>query len=164
MRRILALLMIVPVLALGACDPEQGHSTHPKKNAGQAQKPPPVDNGAAQPAPVQGDPSAHNTQPGEVDVHVSWTSENKHTPSCEWSKNAPGGGHPCENMTDAHQEGKNYIGLWEYETTGAAGDVFFLAAQGTGAMKSMECSIAWKGHYHEIAGDGKRCSGTYKLE
>ena len=169
MRRTLAALVaLTTLLALAACDPEDtgnNHKPKPKPAAGGAA--PQHDNGggeAAQPAPVQGDPNAHNTQPGEVDVHVSWTSENKFPPVCEWSKNAPGVGHPCENMANAHKVGKDYVGLWEYETTGAVGDVFFVAAQGTGAMKSMECSVAWKGQYHAIAGDGKRCSGTYVLE
>lgn len=164
MRKLLALLMILPILGLGGCDPEAtGDHPQPKKNAGQAKPPEIVDPGAAEPAPIQGDPGAHNTDPGEVDVHVSWVSENNQTVVCEWSKNAPGAGHPCEGMQKGHKEGKDYIGLWEYETTGVEGDVFFLAVQGTGAVKSVECAIAWKGHYHSIAGSGNRCAGTYKL-
>lgn len=161
MRKLIALLSLSLVFALGACDPEPGGTPQKAPAAGGHQQP--ANPGAAQPAPVQGDPSAHNTQPGEVDIHVSWTSENKFPPVCEWSKNAPGAGHPCENMEDAHKVGKDYVGLWEYETTGQVGDTFFVAVQGTGAVKSVECSIAWKGGYHAIAGSVNRCAGTYTL-
>lgn len=162
MRRSLLILAVVLPL-LGACDPvdTNKHNAPPKPPAGKAAAP--ANPGGAQPAPVQGDPSAHNTQPGEVDLHVEWASENSQTIVCEWSKNAPGQGHPCENMSKGHKEGQDYLGLWEYETTGKAGDVIFIAAQGTGAVKWVKCSVAWKGAYHEISGSGNRCAGTYTL-
>lgn len=164
MKRVLAALVaLTTLLALVACDPEDtSHKPKPKPAAGGGVAPPQDPHGA-EPAPIQGDPNAHNTKEGEVDLHVDWASENNQTVVCEWSKNAPGVGHPCEGMQKGHKEGKDYLGLWEYETTGVAGDVFFLAVQGTGAVKSVECAVAWKGQYHSIAGSGNRCAGIYTL-
>lgn len=160
--RIMAVGLAV-MLALTACQPEAG-GAHPHQNppAGGAHHAEP---GNAQPAPAPGDPGAHNTQPGEVDLHVEWASENKKTPACEWSMNAPGKGHPCESLREAHQEapGMDYLGLWEYTTTGKAGDVVFLSAQGNIGTKWIKCSVFWKGAYHGLPDAGKRCGGTYTL-
>lgn len=165
MQRPLALLLgLALVVTLGACDPNaDDHNTERRPWPAGAQQPANPPAGAQQPAPVQADPSAHNDQPGEVDLHVSWTSENKHTPACEWSKNAPGQGHPCEGLRDAVKEGRDYIGLWEREEHGKAGDVFELSAQGWAGTKSIECAIFWKGAYHAGVTSGTRCSVVLTL-
>lgn len=166
-RQIVVLAAVLALLALGAadCEPEKGGSTQRQPNPPAAGQQPKAGNGAQQPAPVQGDPSAHNTQPGEVDLHVEWGSENRKTPACEWSINAPGHGHVCENMERPEQvDGKgDYLGLWEYETTGKAGDVVWLSAQGNIGNKWINCSVAWKGKYHPLPSSGNRCGGTFTL-
>jgi hypothetical protein len=165
-RRIIALgVALSLLLSMSGCDPAQDgkHSTPQKPRAGNA--PPPVNPGHAQPAPVQGDPSAHNTQPGEIDLSVEWASENKRTPACEWSLNAPGQGHVCENLKEGKQEspGEDYFGLWEYTWTGKPGDVVFLTAQGNFGNKWIKCFIYWKGAPHELPAAGNHCGGTYTL-
>lgn len=166
MKKALALLLVC-AMALTACDHEQSSGDHPKQkpNANGGAHQPQAGGGANQPAPVQGDPSAHNTQPGEVDLHVEWASENKKTPACEWSMNAPGQGHPCEALHEGQQEepGEDYFGLWEYTTTGKAGDVVWLSAQGNIGTKWIRCAVFWKGAYHTLTASGKRCGGTYTL-
>lgn len=165
MKKALALLLAC-TLALAACEPEGGGGgtapAKPKPPAGGAQQPQP---GAQQPAPVQGDPNAHNKQPGELDLHVEWTSENNKTPACEWSLNAPGLGHPCEGLQKGVQEPGvlDYIGFWEYSMTAQAGDVVFLSAQGNRGNKSIECAYFWKGAYHPFPSSGNRCGGTATL-
>jgi hypothetical protein len=170
MRKLLALLLI-PALAIGGCDPEPtGGHPQPKKNAGQAQQPPAVDPGAAQPAPVQGDPSAHNTQPGELDLYVEWSSQNRSKPSCEWSINKPGVGTPCANIRDPQQfqSTGRYNGLWGTTVTAKSGDVVFLTAQGNAGTEWIQCRVEWKGKEinvgvggYEVA--GRHCGGTLKL-
>jgi hypothetical protein len=169
-RPIAALVTLAIALALAGCGAQAGHGGSDRP------KPPPAAGGGAhqpqggaqaqQPAPVQGDPSAHNTQEGEVDLHVEWASENHHTPACEWSKNAPGLGHPCESLEDGHQEepGMDYIGIWEREEHGKTGDVFWLSAQGYPGTKWASCSILWKGKEHGGTNRGSRCSITLTLD
>jgi hypothetical protein len=119
-----------------------------------------------QPAPVQGDPSAHNTQPGELDLHVEWQAETTRTPGCEWSLNNPGVGNPCANIAKpekAHPSDKLYLGFWEHETKARTGDVVWLSAQGVG-YDSLKCSYHWKGQYFDLPDDGGRhCGGTATL-
>lgn len=162
-KQALAFLALVLIFGAAGCDPNGDPSTHPRPGAGQAHQPPAPPAGAQQPAPA-GDPGQHNTQPGEIDLHVSWTSENKHTPACEWSKNAPGKTHPCEGLKDAVKEGKDYIGLWEREETGKAGDVFQLNAHGWAGTKSIDCAYFWKGQYHPLLSQGTQCGGTFTLD
>jgi hypothetical protein len=162
-RKLIALLSLTLVVMLGACDPNAGTQPQRAPGAGQAQQPAQPPAGAQQPAPA-GDPGQHNTQPGEIDLHVSWVSENKHTPACEWSKNATGATHPCEGLKDAVKEGKDYIGLWEREETGKAGDTFQLNAHGWPGTKSIECAYFWKGKYHALLSQGTQCGGTFVLD
>jgi len=170
-----ALLVVVALvsLLLAGCDQEKGKSDQAKPKASATAKPkaqpavPPAKPGkpqptnGAEPAPVQGDPSAHNQEPGEVDLYVEWTSEDKYAPSCEWSKNAPGRGHPCEGLKDAskpkgHHE---FIGLWSRTEQGQAGDHFEIAAQGsTVGVTSIDCSIMYKGQVYQGQTNGRRCS------
>jgi hypothetical protein len=162
-----AVATVAALLALTACDPEaakrgENPGKAPAAGQGQQHKEP----GGQQPAPVQGDPSAHNTQPGELDLHVEWESENRKTPACEWSINKPGVGGPCANMATPHQvDGKgNYIGLWEHTTTAKSGDVVFLSAEGNTGTKWVECAVSWKGKYRSLGAAGqKRCGGVYTL-
>lgn len=163
---VLVALALVPLLA--GCPDSPPPSTERRPGAPQAHPQPTPHVGAQQPGPHQADPSAHNEQPGEVDLHVEWSSENKHTPACEWSKNAPGKTHPCEGLRDAVQEEghPDYFGLWEREEQGKAGDIFQLNAHGWPGTKSIACSIFWKGTYHALptSADGKQCGGTYTLD
>lgn len=163
-RRALVAVLAALALLLGACEPEGGQpSTERRPGAPQAHTPPA--GGGQQPAPVQGDPGAHNTDPGELDLHVEWISQNRKTPACEWSLNAPGRGHVCENMQPGVQEPGvvDYIGLWEYETMAKAGDVVWISAQGNIGNKSITCAYHWKGVYHELPSSGNRCGGTATL-
>ena len=148
----------VAVLLLAGCDPSAGGGggqAKPRPTAGGQQRPGLAGGGTA-PAPVRGDPSAHNTQPGEVDLHVEWVSENRTTPVCEWSKN--GVATPCTNMERPEREGGEYIGLWEYGDHGKAGDRYAINAQGFAGTKDIRCSISWKGAYHAGVTNGRRCS------
>lgn len=155
------LLLLVLVFSGAGCNPESGHpSTERRPGAPQAKQPPQPAPGAQQPAPA-GDPGEHNKQPGEVDLHVDWTSENAHEPACEWSKN--GAVNSCSSMSRAHKEGKLYYGLWEHGETGQAGDVFSLNAHGWPGTNSIECSIFWKGSYHQLPSRGSQCGGTFTL-
>jgi hypothetical protein len=123
-------------------------------------KPKGGDDNGAEPAPVQGDPSAHNQQPGEVDLYVEWTSENRSLPSCEWSKNAPGQGHPCEGLTAPQRPvpDHDYVGLWSRTETGKTGDHFEISAQGNAGVTSIDCSLMYKGAVHQGTTNGRRCS------
>ncbi len=155
--------LLVALLVLTGCEPEQPSKsdTKPRAGAGQA-KPPKADPGkGAEPAPVQGDPSAHNTEEGEVDIHVSWTNpKTAVTPLCEWSKN--GTSQPCAGMHEAVKEGKNYIGLWEYTTRGKSGDTFTVNAEGLSGTDP-DCSIAFRGVYHEGTTRGPRCGAVFTI-
>lgn len=170
MRRIAAALTALCLaLTLSACDPEsakRGENPGKAPAAGQGQHK--GDDGqGAQPAPVQGDPSAHNTQPGELDLHVEWESENRLLPACTWGLNSPAGAdQPCANVAKPHQaDGKgNYIGLWEHTVSAKSGDVVVLSAEGNRGTVWVECAISWKGKYHSLGAAGqKRCGGTYTL-
>jgi hypothetical protein len=99
-RAVPLLLAALLALPLSACEPEKsnGGNHQPAKPPKPPVQQPQPQPGAQQPAPVQGDPNAHNTQTGELDLHVEWISENRRTPACEWSLNAPGQGQPCANM------------------------------------------------------------------
>lgn len=157
-RRLLPLAILLPLLA--GCPDEPSTPPHRAPTAGPGQHREPA---GQQPAPVQGDPSAHNTQAGEVDLHVEWTSENSATPVCEWSKN--GAVRPCANMRKAVKDHTtDYIGLWEREDRGSAGDVFTIAATGNPGVKSIECAIAWKGKYHAGTSNGRRCGISFTLD
>jgi len=162
-RTAVATAAVLLAILLGACEPEQDggdkHQTKPRIDAGQA-KPKQNDNGNAQPAPVQGDPSAHNTQPGHVGLFLTWESENNKTPACEWTRN--GAVQPCANMRVEH-EGNTYVGFWEHEETAKAGDVYTLNAEGTGAVKWITCEIFWKGNGIEGPKTSKRCGVTRAL-
>lgn len=153
------------LLSLTACEPAKGkggdHPRIPPPKAGQ-QNPAPH---GQQPAPVQGDPSAHNLQPGEVDLHVNWSSERSgETPACEWTKNG-GPAQPCAGIRPGVQEdpGEPYFGLWEYTTTGKAGDRFIIAAQGALGVTDISCEVWWKGAYHGGVSNKRRCSIDYTL-
>lgn len=165
MRKLIALLSVALVVALGACDPQAGSQPERRPTPGNHQPPQPPQ-GAQQPAPA-GDPGQHNTQPGEVDLHVTWTSENKHTPVCVWAPpSAIGQPHPCEGLQEGTQvDGKgDYYGLWEREEHGQAGDTFQLNAHGWPGTKSIECAYFWKGKYHALYVKGTQCGGTFVLD
>lgn len=166
-RALVALATVALALTMAACEPEGTGSDRPKPKppAGGPKHQNPGGE-AAQPAPVQGDPGAHNTQEGEVDLHVEWASENRKKPACEWGKNAPGQGHPCEGLREAVQEekGQDYFGLWEREERGKSGDVFHISAQGNVGTKWITCTIFWKGVEEEGVTVGNRCSVTLTLE
>jgi hypothetical protein len=154
-KKVLALLLACTV-ALAACEPEKGGGNHPNKPPKPPVHQPQPQPGAQQPAPVQGDPNAHNTEAGEVDLHVSWTNpKTGTTPLCEWSKN--GKSQPCANMREAVKEGNNYIGLWEHEETGKSGDVFTLNAEGQSGTEAT-CEIFYKGQGHPGISSKTRCS------
>lgn len=171
-RTIPTLVAILALLAVSAegCPDEGGSSSKPEK-------PPAVPapakgdggGGGAQPAPVQGDPSAHNTQPGELDVSIEWASENKKTPLCEWSLNAPGVGQPCANIATPERAVPNglYLGLWDHlaSTTAKAGDVVYLSARGNIGSNWIKCYAHWKGAMHTFPFDDahKSCGGTWTL-
>jgi len=162
-RRALAVAAtVVLALSLAGC-PEDAGTPQKAPTAGAHQQPPQPPAGAQQPAPVA-DPGEHNKQPGELDLHVEWVSENNRLPACEWSLNAPGRGHPCENMQKAQQVDRYYYGLWEYETTAKAGDVGFLSAQASIGGETIRCSYFWKGRLHALPDNGKRCGGTFTLD
>jgi hypothetical protein len=115
-----------------------------------------------QPAPVQGDPSAHNTQPGEVGLFLNWDSENKATPVCEWTR--AGAVQPCANLQAKRDEdGIGYYGMWEHEEPGKVGTTYTLTAQGTAAVSGMTCEIWWKGQGHLGESNGRRCGVTFTL-
>lgn len=158
--------LAVALALLAGCDPNaEGGAppTRPNPPAGGGQHNPGGGTGT-QPAPVQRDPSAHNTQAGEVDLHVEWSSENNNTPVCEWSKN--GVSQPCANMARGEHpnpDSLDYIGFWEHGEMGQVGDVFTVNAQGTGAVKTIDCSIAFKGRYHPGVTNGRRCGATFTV-
>lgn len=162
MRRILAILLIL-ALGLAGCGPQAGGES-PKQHppaGGQAPHAPGNDPNVNKPAPVQGDPGAHNTQPGYVGLFLTWESENKQTPVCEWTRN--GQVQPCNNMEAPTHEGVNWIGIWEHEEPGQTGWNYTLNAQGTGAMKAITCEIAWKGQIIPGITNGKRCGVSFQL-
>lgn len=167
MRKLLAAATAITLaLTLAGCPDDGGTSAKPSHAApAPVGGPPPANNGGhndgqgAQPAPAQGDPNAHNTEEGEVDLHVSWTSANSNTGACLWRKN--GVESPCAGMKRAVLEPsvKKYIGLWETTTTGKAKDNFYLSFQGANGTESSECAIYFKGHPQpgEVHSGG-RCS------
>lgn len=168
-RRGVAFLSLALLLGslLAGCEPESGDGrkpaqTKPRVDAGQA-KPKGGDNGGnAQPAPVQGDPGAHNTQPGMVGLFVHWESENKITPVCEWSRN--GVSQPCANIASQHDDDSpGYYGFWEHEESAIAGTTYAVNAQGTGAIKVITCEIAWKGTIYPGVKQGSRCGASLTL-
>lgn len=161
--RIVGVAIMALLLMLTGCDDPNAAAPHATKAPAAGGHQPAAPTGAAQPAPVQADPSAHNTQPGELDLHVEWTSENTKTPACEWSHNGPS--QPCANMEKPEKEGGlDYIGLWEHTVPGAkTGDTVTIAAQGSIGVKSIDCSVYWKGAYHSGTTNGKRCSIQFKL-
>lgn len=161
-RKITALLIgAVLLLGLAGCGPGSGAGGGAPKKAPAAGGPQHGDPGGAQPAPVQADPSAHNTQAGEVDLHVDWTAENSSTPACEWTKN--GRSSPCAAMERGEKVSGTYYGLWEWNETGKAGDVFTVNAQGNIGVKSITCMVWWKGVYHEGVTNGRRCGINFTL-
>ena len=172
MRRTIAValsLAVTVLLGAGSCDvskPSTEHSASAQAPAKPAVPPvvqqPTPPPGAQQPAPCP-DPGCANKQPGELDLHVEWVSENRKTPSCEWSLNSPGLGHPCENLQEAHQVDRYYYGLWEYETTAKAGDIGWLSAQANIGGETIRCSYFWKGALHDLPSSGKRCGGQFTL-
>lgn len=121
----------------------------------------PAPQNPAQPAPVQGDPHAHNTQPGYVGLFLTWEAESRATPVCEWTRN--GTVQPCNNMESPTHEGATWIGLWEHEELAKTGDRYTLTAQGTGAVKTVTCEIAWKGQIIPGVTRGGRCGVSYQL-
>jgi hypothetical protein len=159
---ILAVLLLAVALLLGGCDPESSgpHQPQPKPPAANHQAQP---NNLQQPAPVRGDPSAHNTQPGQVGLFVSWESENNQTPLCEWSRN--GASQPCANMQAKRDDddGIGYWGFWEHEEAASAGMTYTVNAQGTGAVKYVTCEIAWKGHIYPGTPGEHRCGASLVL-
>lgn len=165
MKKIVAFIALGAMLlsGCGTPDKENNHSTQRRPGAGA--QPAQPQGGAQQPAPVQGDPGAHNNQPGELDFHVEWASENRKTPACEWSVNAVGVGKPCAKIETPEQvDGKgDYFGLWEHTEKAKAGDIAWLSAHGNMGTKWIKCSISWKGSYHELPSKGKHCGGTFTL-
>jgi hypothetical protein len=162
-------LVFMALTAEEGCAPSDGSSKPEPKPPAPAAGAQHADPGAAQPAPVQGDPSAHNTQPGELDLSIEWASENKKTPACEWSLNAPGVGQPCANMATPEKAVPNglYLGLWEHtvSTSAKAGDVVFLTARGNIGSNWVKCYAYWKGQQHAFPFDDgrKQCGGTWTL-
>lgn len=120
------------------------------------------DDGKAQPAPVQGDPSAHNTQPGEVALFLEWNSENKSAPLCEWTRN--GAVNPCTNPYIHRSEKFGYIGSFQHDEKATAGMTYTIVGEGTGAVTFMECSISWKNNLHVGKSTGRRCSVSLTLD
>lgn len=168
-----AVLGALAVLAIGsaiACGDEPAPTPRTTKTKAPAvvapppaQKPdkPNVDD-QQQPAPAA-DPGAHNTQPGKVGIFVSWESENKDTPACEWQKN--GVSSPCAGMkAKTDPDGIGYYGFWEYEEAGTVGTTYGVFAHGTGAVQYVTCEIAWKGRIHEGTVGEHRCGISYTLE
>ena len=83
MRRIIAALVAALLLtSIVACDADKKPAAKPTATHAPAVPAPPVPGGnhhqptpgGQQPAPVQADPSAHNTQPGMVGLFGSWES------------------------------------------------------------------------------------------
>jgi hypothetical protein len=171
-RRTIAVL--AAVLTLFAVTAEGCPDTAPKPSttksaapAGQPAPPPakpakPEPTEGAQPAPVQRDPSAHNTQPGEVGLYVSWESQNKATPVCEYSHN--GRTFPCNNMVSKHDDEAAdngepaWYGFWETVFPAKAGDTISLNAQGADrSVVYVTCEYSWKGHIGSGTPGERRC-------
>lgn len=159
MRRAVAVLVAALAL-LAACDPESGGAPSTQRRPGAGGQPP-VNPGGQQPAPVRGDPGAHNTQPGHVGLFVTWEAESRVTPICEWTRN--GAVQSCANMEQPTHEGDTWIGIWEHEETAQTGWTYTLNAQGTGAVRVITCEIAWKGQIVPGVSSGKRCGAKYQL-
>jgi hypothetical protein len=163
-----ALLAVLACLTLAGCDPEGASPTGPKH-----EKPPAATAGAGErkheKPPTAGPEAKHETDPGEIDLHVEWISENAKSPACEWSLNKPGVHEQCSGVGPGVQEpGEvDYIGLWEYTVLelGHSGDTVELYAEGNIGAKSIRCYVAWKNRYHELPYDDskRRCGGSYKL-
>lgn len=161
MRRVIiaALVALVLPLTLAACDDTADKSGHHDKKA----TPPAATAGATahkKEAPPHGLPTA--APAGQVALFVEWTSENSAKPVCEWAKNAKSQG--CDYMQDpVHDEG-GWYGEWEWVEPGKVGDTYSVTASGTGAMKTISCSIFWKGIGHSGATNGKRCGIELQLD
>lgn len=156
-----ALLAVGLLLSLAGCPDDPKLPPKKAPAAGQRQNPPKLDPGINQPAPVRGDPSAHNTQPGQVGLFVTWEAESRTTPVCEWTRN--GVVQPCANMEQPTREGNSWVGIWEHEERATAGAVYTLTAQGTGAVKVITCEIAWKSQIHPGISQGSRCGASFTL-
>lgn len=168
MRRVLAALVaLTALLSLTACDPEdtsnnRKHQAGPEATAGKGE-----DKKEPEPektkAPEKHETPDPDTVPeGQVGLFVTWESQNDKPPVCEWSKNNKS--FPCEGMSATHDaDSPGYYGFWETTQAGKAGDTFSVAAQGTGAMKSITCEAFWQDAPHEGPTNGKRCSVTLTL-
>ena len=166
-----AVALLLAVLALAGCDPEQGggpkHEKPPAPTAGAgAQK------HEKSPAPTAGEGDKKHeappmTEPGEIDLHVEWISENDRPPACQWSLNKHGQHDLCPGVGKAIRESGHidYIGIYEYTVPalGHPGDVIELFAHGNFGSKSIECSIGWKSQLFELPSDGKQCGGGLTL-
>lgn len=161
MRRCLTLLAVFALLGVAACEPQKddGHNTPRRPGAPQAQ--PTVNPGNQQPAPVQGDPNAHNTQPGHVGLFVTWRAQSRATPICEWTRN--GAVQPCGNIEQPTHQGNTWIGVWEYEEPAQTGWTYTLNAQGPGAITDITCEISWKGQIIPGVSAARRCGVSYQL-
>lgn len=163
MRRLMLALAFLVLLA-GGCDPEPSGSDRPvlhpnpgavHGNGGHG------DPNVNQPAPVQGDPEAHNTQPGYVVMFVTWKSENKLIPAITAAVN--GSPIPLGDISAPTLEGdRAWHGDWEWEGPGKVGDTYTVTAKGKGTL-SLACEIGWKGQFHsDIQRYG--CAQTYTLQ
>jgi len=155
-------LAVALLLSLAGCPDDPKLPPKKAPAAGQHQNPPKIDPGINQPAPVQGDPSAHNTQPGSVGLFVTWQSENSTTPVCEWTR--AGAVQPCADITAVRDSDfPGWHGFWEHDEPGKIGTTYTLTAQGTGALQFITCEIAWKGQIHPGTSTGNRCGVSYTL-
>lgn len=160
-KRIGLIIILALTFGLAGCDPEPtgGHpQPKPPANGGHVQEPPNPD--ANKPAPVQGDPEAHNTQEGYVVMFVTWKSETKRVPSITATKN--GVPLPLGNISPPTNEAdRAWHGDWEYEEQGVIGTVYSIKSSGP-SLLSVACEIGWKGQFHSDL-QRSSCNITFTL-
>lgn len=164
-RYIIAILAVVLALFALACGGEDGGDgkSQPARRSGpnavQNQAPEP---GANQPGPVQGDPSAHDTHPGDIELQAIWESETSAKPQIEYS--IGGGQIPAGagSMT-VNKHGNRYIGVWTYPVPAQSGVTYGLTMFGTASFKTARCVILYHGQFPNAQEDRRNCAASWRV-
>lgn len=161
---IVALVSLLALLALVACTPKDGDNTsQPARRKGpNVVQNQPAEPGANQPGPVQADPSAHDTHPGDIELQAIWESETSVKPQIEYS--IGGGQVPAgaASMT-VNKHGKTYIGVWTYAVPAQSGTTYGLTMFGTSSFKTARCVILYHGQFPNAQEDRRNCAASWTV-
>ena len=162
---IIALAAVLALFVL-ACGPEEGKpdgKSQPAQNAGpgkvQNQQPEP---GANQPGPIQGDPSAHDTHPGDIELQAIWESETNKKPEIEYSIGA--GQIPANaGAMTVTKHGNRYVGVWTFTTPARSGTTYGLTMFGTPSFIVARCVVMYHGQFPDAQEADRHCAASYTV-